>query len=113
MLDVLNYELRIEEKELLVHEIPLLTAMVSPDGRNTLWIHYLTGADDDPEAEASRWSDSDSDNTPSLCSEDSLPMTPLTPLLVFPLPPTTFRNQKRDSFPPLLIPAPIRTSLSF
>jgi len=111
-LDVLNFELRVEEHDLLAHEAPLLSAFNSPVVKS---IHTRNSIVPAAEEETCSWSESDSDSdNASSPSEDSCscsPVTPVTPLSLFPRPPP-FSHLKRSTYPPVRIPTPIRASLS-
>ena len=103
-LDVLDFQLRVTEADLLTLERPFISAFFSPKPRvayasssSPSEHQQLDDEEDEEEDSSSRWSDSDEDggattdftSSPSGSDLSISPKTPSTALDAFPLPPTS------------------------
>lgn len=125
-LDVLDFQLRVTEADLLTLERPFISAFFSPKPR----VAYTPSSsspsssdpqqgddedEDDEEDGSSRWSDSDEDDdattdftsSPSGSDRSISPKTPPTALDSFPLPPTSDPAQSSTK---IVAPQPTRPS---
>lgn len=115
-LDVLDFQLRVTEADLLTLERPFISAFFSPKSRvahasPSSSDHQQQEEDEEDEEEdgSSRWSDSDSDDvttdftsSPSGSDRSISPKTPSTALGSFPLPPASnTASSTKGSAPPL------------
>jgi len=113
-LDVLDFQLRVTEADLLTLERPFISAFFSPKPRvaytsspsSPTYQHRGVDEVDEEEEGSSKWSDSDEDDddddvttdftsSPSGSDRSISPKTPPTSLSSFPLPPTSGTAQSK------------------